>query len=237
MYHSVVKKGPLWIVHPPPPHPSLALISFWGIKLIASSPGSPIFSTLHEKEGEPGKTYHMRDIRWNQLPYMAQWQVGQNQGDRCRKFEFFDWCVTIGYESASEDASAPLLQVENCDLHDGNLIVSTPRWLWWSRLGHEHDRVTVQIAVFDTQLSDWRASACWFIMFRSKSLSFRWEIPSLELANSLLCHIWKLVPPDVTHVIGFTRLPLFSHTTLKRSESLGTRLIKLTWKSAHLVPT
>ena len=40
----------------------------------------------------------------------------------------------------------------------------------------------------------------------------------------LLCHIWKLVPPDVTHVINFTRLPLFSHATLKRSGSLGTRL-------------
>ena len=45
-------------------------------------------------------------------------------------------------------------------------------------------------------------------------------------ANSLLCmcHIGKLVPPDVTHVISFTRLPLFSRATLKRSGSLGTRL-------------
>ena len=32
----------------------------------------------------------------------------------------------------------------------------------------------------------------------------------LKLAKSLLCHIWKLVPPDVTHMISFTRLPLFS---------------------------
>ena len=71
---------------------------------LASSPGSPIFSTL---------------------------QVGQNQGDRCRKFEFFDQYVTISYELTSKDTSAPLLQVENCDLH-GNSIVSTPRWLWWN---------------------------------------------------------------------------------------------------------
>ena len=47
---------------------------------------------------------------------------------------------------------------------------------------------------------------------------------SLEPANLLLYHIWKLVPPDVTHVISFTRLPLFSRATLKRSGSLGTRL-------------
>ena len=60
--------------------------------------------------------------------------------------------------------------------------------------------------------------------FRSKNLSFRWEIASLEPANSLFCHIWKLVPPDVMHVISFTRLPLFSRATLKRSGSLGTRL-------------
>ena len=25
----------------------------------------------------------------------------------------------------------------------------------------------------------------------------------LQAANLLLCHIWKLVPPDVTHVIKF----------------------------------
>ena len=24
-----------------------------------------------QTEGEPGKTYHMRDIRWKQLPYTA----------------------------------------------------------------------------------------------------------------------------------------------------------------------
>ena len=50
---------------------------------------------------------------------------------------------------------------------------------------------------------------------------------ALILANLLLCHIWKLVPPDVTHVISFARLPLFSRATLKGSESLGTRLIFL----------
>ena len=58
---------------------------------------------------------------------MAQQQVGQNQGYRCQEFEFFDQYVTIGYESASGDASVPFLRVENCDLH-GNSIVSMPRW-------------------------------------------------------------------------------------------------------------
>ena len=122
---------------------------------IASSPGSPIFSTLHEKRGprgpgEPGKTYHVRNVRWNQLPYMAQQQVGQNQGYRCQEFEFFDQYVTIGYESVSGDVSVPFLQVENCDLHS-NSIVSMPRW---NRLRCGHDRVTVQIAVFDTRRTD-----------------------------------------------------------------------------------
>ena len=48
---------------------------------------------------------------------MAQQQVGQNQGYRCQEFKFFDQYVTIGYESASGDASVPFLRVENCDLH------------------------------------------------------------------------------------------------------------------------
>ena len=64
---------------------------------------------------------------------------------RYQEFKFFDQYVTIGYESASGDASVPFLRVENCDLH-GNSIVSTPRW---NRLRHGHDRVTVQIAVFN----------------------------------------------------------------------------------------
>ena len=51
------------------------------------------------------------------------------------------------YESASGDVSVPFLRVENCDLY-GNLIVSTPRW---NQLRRGHDRVTVQIALFDTQ--------------------------------------------------------------------------------------
>ena len=116
--------------------------------------------------------------RWNQLPYMAQRQVGQNQGDRCQKFEFFDQYVTISYESASKYASAPSLRVENCDLH-GNSIMSTPRWLWWNWLGCEHDRVTMEIVVFDTRWRDWRASTCWFIVLV--------QIEELELSvrNSL----------------------------------------------------
>ena len=34
---------------------------------LASSPGSPIFLTCTRKDEEPGKTYHVRDVRWNQL--------------------------------------------------------------------------------------------------------------------------------------------------------------------------
>ena len=43
-----------------------------------------------------------------------------------------------------------------------------------------------------------------------EELKFSVRNSCLKLAKSLLCHIWKLVPPDVTHVISFTRLPLFS---------------------------
>ena len=48
--------------------------------LSIASPQAPRSFQLHaRKEGEPGKTYHVRDVRWNQLPYMAQQQVGQDQ--------------------------------------------------------------------------------------------------------------------------------------------------------------
>ena len=53
-----------------------------------------------------------------------------------QEFEFFDQYVTIGYESASGDASIPFLRVENCDLH-GNSIVPTPSL----RRGHYRYRV------------------------------------------------------------------------------------------------
>ena len=107
---------------------------------VASSPGSPIFQRCMRKEGEPDKTYHERDIRWNQLPYMVQQRVGWlERRISHRKFEFFDLNVTISYESAS---GGP---VKNCDLH-GNSIVSTSKSV---PPGRRHDRVTVQIAVFE----------------------------------------------------------------------------------------
>ena len=73
---------------------------------------------------------------------MVQQPVGQNQGYRCQEFEFFDQYVTICYESASGDASVPLLRVENCDLH-GNSIVSTARrnrLTTWARLTYRANR-------------------------------------------------------------------------------------------------
>ena len=114
--------------------------------ILASSPGAPIFSTAREKRGEPDKTYHVRDVRWNQLPYMAQQRVGQDQAE----FEFFNQYVTIGYESARGDASASSLCVKNCDLH-GNSIVST---LGGTDLDVGTIEFTMQIAAFDTQQRD-----------------------------------------------------------------------------------
>ena len=63
---------------------------------LASSPGAPIFSTAREKLGPRGslvnKTYHVRDVRWNRLPYMAQQQVGrleaQNISPKVRAFRY-----------------------------------------------------------------------------------------------------------------------------------------------------
>ena len=108
---------------------------------------------LHEKKGlgEPGKTYHVRDVRWNQLPYMVQQRVDWlERRISHRKFEFFDLNITISYESANRGHSVPLLCVENSDLH-GNFIVCTPRW---KQIGCGHNRVTEQITVFDTQRGD-----------------------------------------------------------------------------------
>ena len=43
-----------------------------------------------------GKTYHVRDVRWKQLPYMVQQLVGWlERRISHRKFEFFDLNITI----------------------------------------------------------------------------------------------------------------------------------------------
>ena len=86
----------------------------------------------------------------------------------------------------------------------------------------------VQITVFDSYRRGWRISTCRFIAYCNvliKELELSASL-ALILVNSLLCYIWKLVPPDITHVISFTRLPLFSSAMLKRLGSLGTRLGK-----------
>ena len=62
------------------------------------------------------------------------------------KFESFDLNVTISYESASGGPSVPLLCIENCDLHGNSIVPSSKSVL----PGCGHDRVTVQIAVFDS---------------------------------------------------------------------------------------
>ena len=61
---------------------------------LASSLGSPTFSMLHEKikEGETGKTYHVRDVWWNQLPSMAQQRVCRLETQiSYRYFKFLIW--------------------------------------------------------------------------------------------------------------------------------------------------
>ena len=83
--------------------------------------------TTREKEGEPGKTYHVHDIRWNQLPYMAQQRVGQlERGNFSLKARVFR---SERYESASRGPSVPsvpLPSVEDCNLY-GNSIVLTSK--------------------------------------------------------------------------------------------------------------
>ena len=99
------------------------------------------------REGEPGKTHYVRDIRWNQLPYMAQQRVGRLETQiSTESSSSFDVKVTIGYESANGGPSVPSLRVESCDLH-GNSIVPTSKSV---PPGCGHNRVTVQIAVFDS---------------------------------------------------------------------------------------
>ena len=140
---------------------------------------------------------------------------------------------SLRYISVSGDALSSSIWVENYDLH-GN---------WLNRVHVQvklsgHDRVTVQITVFDSNRRDWRAFTCWFVAdcnIQIKELELLVRNSCLKLANSLLCHIWKLVPPAVTHVISFTRLPLFSRATLKRSELLGTRLQKTVVLNVHYV--
>ena len=152
----------------------------------------------------------MHDVRWNQLPYMAQQWLGQLETwISHRKFEFFDLNVTFHHESASGGPSVPSMRVENCNLH-GNSIMPTSKSV---PPGRGHDWLTV---VFDSYRRRWSVSACRFIadcniLIEELELS---ASLALILVNSLLCHIWKLVPPDVTHVISFTRLPLSQATIM-----------------------
>ena len=70
------------------------------------------FQSCTRKEGGPGKTYHMRDVRWNQLPYMVQQQVGWlKRWTLSPKVRVLQSEFTISYESASG-----CLCVKNCDL-------------------------------------------------------------------------------------------------------------------------
>ena len=62
----------------PFPIPYTYIYNLWS--RLARPQAPRCFQHCTRKEGEPGKTYHMCDIRWNQLPYMAQQEVGQNQG-------------------------------------------------------------------------------------------------------------------------------------------------------------
>ena len=80
---------------------------------VASSPSSLIFQRCTKKEGEPSKTYHMCEIRWNQLPYMTQQRVGWLETRNLSlKVWFFDLNVTISYDSDSRGPSVPSLHIE-----------------------------------------------------------------------------------------------------------------------------
>ena len=152
---------------------------------------------------------------------MVQQQVGQNQGYRCQEFEFFDQYVTVGYESASGDASVPFLPVENCDLH-GNSIVSTPRW---NRLKSGHDRVIVQIRSFRhtaNGLKGLRLLIHSLSVRRTRAFGEKFRLSSRPTRCCAIYGSWFHLVPDVTHVISFTRLPLFSRATLIGEP--GTRL-------------
>ena len=54
--------------------------------------------------------------------------------------------VTISYETASGVPSVPSFCIENCDLHVNSIRVPSSKSV---PTGRGHDRVTVQIAVFD----------------------------------------------------------------------------------------
>ena len=84
--------------------------------------------------------------------------------------------------------------------------------------GHGHNQVTVQIAVSNCSkggeaslLADSYLIVLYCVIEEFELLASL----ALILNNSLLCHIWKLVLPEVMHVIRFTRLPLFFCATSK----------------------
>ena len=83
-------------------------------EVLASSPGAP----MRDMHARNGACYHVRDVRWNQLPYMTQQQVGRLEAQIFSpKFEVFYLNVTISYESASQGPSVPSLGVKSRDLH------------------------------------------------------------------------------------------------------------------------
>lgn len=141
----------------------------------------------------------MHDIRWSQFPYVAQRRVGLLG---TQKFSPKDRVLQSKrcYVSVSGGPSIPSLYVKNCDLHS-NSIMPTSKSV---PPGHEHDWATVQIAVFDSQWRGWSISACWFIanyniLIEELKLS---TSQVLILTNLLLCYIWKLASPDITHAIN-----------------------------------
>ena len=81
-----------------------------------------LFNVAREKEGEPGKTYHVRDVRWTDFHIWHNSKLaGLRHGFLTESSGSFDVNVTIGFESENGGSSVPSLRVESCDLHDNSI--------------------------------------------------------------------------------------------------------------------
>ena len=105
----------------------------------------------------------------------------------------------------------------------------------WNRLRCRHDRVTVQIAAFDTQRRDLRASVRWFIADCNVHIERTWTYGEkfVSQAGQLAVVPYMEVGSTWRHARDkFCQAPPLSRATLKRSGSLETRLL-LTLTAKH----
>ena len=155
---------------------------------------------------------------------MAQQRVGRLEiGISHRKFKFFDLNVTIGYESASGSPPIPSLRAKNCNLHSNSTVPMS----MLVPPGHGHDRVTVQIAVFDSYQRGWSISACRYIA-DCNVLIEELELSASQASINLIqltvvpymevCSTWCLARDK------FYQAPSLFSCNVERLGSLGTRL-------------